>query len=78
MDNLTEDKKGNIITRAVWHWLQEQKRIEFVPWVLDPSNSSFDALSAARQEQRVRLLSELENVILTAAQELIDAQKGEQ
>ena len=65
-NKLTEDQRGNIVAKAVWKWLQHQKCIEFVPWVLNPDSEQYDPVSAARQEERQSLLADLEKTILDA------------
>lgn len=63
----TEEQRGNDVAKAVWKWLQEQKSIEFVPWVTDPESAMYDHDKAREQEIRKSILSDLERVIMDAA-----------
>lgn len=63
----TEEQRGNYVAKAVWKWLQEQKSIEFVPWVTDPKSAKYDHDKAREQEIRKSILSDLERVIMDAA-----------
>jgi hypothetical protein len=54
-----QEKKGNIVAIKVWEWLQEQKTIEYVPWAVSDSK-----LIAAKQEERMKILDDLEKLIL--------------
>lgn len=67
---LTEDEKGNIVTTAVWRWLQMQKAIKFVPWVLNPDSDRFDKCKAARQDEKDKLLGSLELRIMDTITEI--------
>jgi hypothetical protein len=55
------------VAERVWAWLQTEKRIRFVPWVLDPQGPDYDPQKAAVQTEKDRLLAELEEVIATAS-----------
>lgn len=63
MTNDTTAKRGNMIAVAVWRWLQQQKCVKYVPWVLDPHSDTFDPVKSARQEVRDGLLTELEELM---------------
>ena len=56
------------IAYAVWHWLQHQKTIQYVPWVLNPKSDKYDPIKAARQEAKNEVLADLERVIRETSQ----------
>ena len=58
-------ERGNAVAIAVWEWLQREKAVQFVPWVLDKSGTAYDPTKAARQAERTSLLNNLERLILT-------------
>lgn len=62
----TEDRRGNKVAKAVWAWLQEQKAIQYVPWVVNPESDNYDPAKAKEQEQRDKILGDLERVIMDA------------
>ncbi len=55
-----EAGRGNIVAHRVWRWLQEKKRISFVPWVLNPTSESYDPVKVAVQKSTNEILEELE------------------
>ena len=59
-----KNQRGDLVATVVWNWLQEQKRIQFVPWVTDPESSRYDSQKAAEQKVRDGLLKKLEELIL--------------
>lgn len=59
----TEQERGARVAHAVWNWLQHQKTIKYVPWVLDPKSDKYDPIKAAMQETKNELLADLERVI---------------
>lgn len=63
----TEDRRGNKVAKAVWVWLQEQKSIQYVPWVVNPESDKYDPVKAKEQEQRDKILGDLERVIMDAS-----------
>lgn len=67
---MTEDEKGNIVAKAVWGWLQQEKCIKYVPWVLDVDGPHRDALKAAKQEMHDDLIAALERVIEEAVEKM--------
>jgi len=69
-----EIRRGNRVAMAAWTWLQDQKRVEFLPWVCDPDDRRFDAQRAAKQEERNDLLAALESCMMDAS---IKAQESE-
>lgn len=62
----TEERRGNKVAKAVWAWLQEQKAVQFVPWVTNPASDKYDHVKAREQEIRDKILGELERVIMDA------------
>lgn len=65
----TEEQIGNAVAKAVWHWLQQEKAIEYVPWVLMPGNAEYDQVKAAVQKERNQLFANLESVMIMVAAE---------
>lgn len=61
-----ENARGNIIAHRVWKWLQDKKRISFVPWVLDRGSRDFDPLKKQAQDTQDELLTELEKLMTGA------------
>lgn len=70
LEIVTEEQRGAFVAKAVWQWLQHQRSIQFVPWVLDPNNSQFDASKAKEQAIRDALLDDLEHVIKATSEKL--------
>jgi len=68
--NLSEAERGDKVAKAVWVWLLNQKRVEYVPWVVDPASDKFDHDKSIEQQVRRDLLAELEKVIVHASCEL--------
>ena len=64
---MTESERGNYVAKSVWVWLQRQRSIEYVPWVIDPRSTTFDPVKAEVQKMRTELLDELEAEILKAS-----------
>jgi hypothetical protein len=62
-----EQAKGAHVAFCVWDWLQHQKTIKYVPWVLDPKSDKYDPIKAAMQETKNELLADLERVIREAS-----------
>lgn len=40
---ISEEARGNIVAKAVWSWLQQQRSVRYVPWVLDPRSADGEA-----------------------------------
>lgn len=74
MSKLTEDEKGNIVAKAVWDWLQNQKRVEYVPWITDPDDRCYDPFKAIKQDGRQELLGQLQSFIAETSQKLNEDQ----
>ena len=60
---VNEDARGNCVAKVVWEWLQAQKTIHYVPWVLDPGSKSYDPVRVAREEERTAILNSLSRCI---------------
>ena len=65
---LETDRRGARMAKAVRAWLQEQKAIQFVPWVLDPERPEYDPDKRALQKLRDGLLAGLAQVIRRASE----------
>ncbi len=63
------DRRGNYVATRVWQWLHQQKAIQFVPWVINPSSEKYDPLKAAQQHTRDELLLQLESVMVEASKD---------
>ena len=66
---MTEDERGNRVAKAVWSWLQRQRAIQYVPWVIDPHSEAYDHVKAAEQATRTEMLDALESEIRVASGE---------
>lgn len=72
-----EDERGNIIATNVWKWLQRKRAYHYVPWVLNPKHGKFNAVKKAQQDERDKLLSELEQIIETTVKTMaIEEREG--
>ncbi len=58
-----EDKIGNYIAHKIWVWLQEKKRIEYVPWVVNERSAGYDPVKKEIQKAKKQLLDELETIM---------------
>ncbi len=58
-----EDQRGNLIAKAVWKWIQEQRTLQYVPWVLQKESVGYDPIKVAKQEEHNELLADLEHCI---------------
>ena len=57
---MTEDELGNIIAKAVWRWLVDERRVELCPWVSDPKSDCYDRDAVIKHEGRKETLDKLE------------------
>lgn len=64
---MSKTQIGNYVAKMVWKWLQEQKCIEYVPWVRNTNSRDYDPIKTARQQERDELLASLEEVIRQAS-----------
>ncbi len=55
--------RGAYVAAKVWDWLQQERRIQYVPWAMS------DPIKAARQAEHDSLLDMLEHEIREAAKE---------
>ena len=53
------ERQGNHVARAVWVWLHRKLAVQYVPWVTDPKSKDYDAIKAAKQQERHKLLNDL-------------------
>lgn len=56
-------RRAEVVAIAVWRWLQEQRRVKYMPWVLDPDGDEFDSIMHAKKEMKDYLLIDLGGVI---------------
>ena len=69
-DEQLEAIKGQIVAKAVRTWLLQRTLLRFVPSIRDPNSEHFDPLKAARQAERVELLTDLERCIREASESI--------
>ena len=63
-------KRANMILHSVWGFLQGQKSLKLVPWVIDPKSPSYEVLKEARWEGRQQVLKEIEDLIIEESNRL--------
>ena len=70
--HLSKVEIGDLVASKVWEWLQQQKKMSYVPWVLDPKSCEYDKEKVIEQRTKDTILVILEDLILSISQEAKD------